>query len=115
MDEPSMCAYGIAAESSLALMVAHRCGSTEMARWLQEAYGLDAIGAQTLMGMVVVYEVGNVNGQHYIAMEYVSGTSLRERLRSEKRLTEKESLTIAAQIASALEAAHGEGVIHRDI
>jgi acetamidase/formamidase len=34
--------------------------TTEMARWLQEAYGLDAIGAQTLMGMVVDYEVGNV-------------------------------------------------------
>jgi len=34
--------------------------TTEMARWLEEAYGLDAIGAQTLMGMVVDYEVGNV-------------------------------------------------------
>jgi hypothetical protein len=31
-----------------------------MARWLEEAYGLDPIGAQTLMGMVVDYEVGNV-------------------------------------------------------
>ena len=34
--------------------------TTEMARWLQEDYGLDPIGAQTLMGMVVDYEVGNV-------------------------------------------------------
>jgi amidase len=34
--------------------------TTEMARWLQESYGLDPIGAQTLMGMVVDYEVGNV-------------------------------------------------------
>ena len=34
--------------------------TTEMARWLQDAYGLDPIGAQTLMGMVVDYEVGNV-------------------------------------------------------
>jgi acetamidase/formamidase len=34
--------------------------TTEMARWLEEAYGLDPIGAQTLMGMVVDYEVGNV-------------------------------------------------------
>jgi amidase len=34
--------------------------TTEMARWLEEAYGLDPVGAQTLMGMVVEYEVGNV-------------------------------------------------------
>ncbi len=34
--------------------------TTEMARWLAQDYGLDAIGAQTLMGMVVDYEVGNV-------------------------------------------------------
>lgn len=34
--------------------------TTEMARWLEEAYGLDATGAQTLMGMTVDYEVGNV-------------------------------------------------------
>lgn len=34
--------------------------TTEMARWLEEAYGLDPLGAQTLMGMVVDYEVGNV-------------------------------------------------------
>lgn len=34
--------------------------TTEMARWLEEAYGLDPIGAQTLMGMLVEYEVGNV-------------------------------------------------------
>jgi acetamidase/formamidase len=34
--------------------------TTEMARWLEEAYGLDPVGAQTLMGMVVDYEVGNV-------------------------------------------------------
>jgi acetamidase/formamidase len=34
--------------------------TTEMARWLEEAYDLDPIGAQTLMGMVVDYEVGNV-------------------------------------------------------
>jgi acetamidase/formamidase len=34
--------------------------TTEMARWLEEAYGLDPVGAQTLMGMAVDYEVGNV-------------------------------------------------------
>jgi acetamidase/formamidase len=34
--------------------------TTEMARWLEEAYGLDPVGAQMLMGMVVDYEVGNV-------------------------------------------------------
>lgn len=62
-----------------------------------------------------VYEVGAADGHSYIAMEYVKGISLRKRLRAEKPLTETESLKIAVQIASALEAAHAAGIIHRDV
>jgi eukaryotic-like serine/threonine-protein kinase len=52
--------------------------------------------------------------QHYIAMEYVEGETLRRRIAG-GRLTIRESLDIAIQIASALVAAHTHGIIHRDI
>jgi eukaryotic-like serine/threonine-protein kinase len=53
-------------------------------------------------------------GQHYIAMEYVEGETLRRRIGA-GRLTIRESLDIAIQIASALVAAHANGIVHRDI
>ena len=52
--------------------------------------------------------------QHYIAMEYVEGETLRRRLAT-SRLSVREALDIAIQMASALTAAHAAGIIHRDI
>jgi eukaryotic-like serine/threonine-protein kinase len=52
--------------------------------------------------------------QHYIAMEYVEGETLRRRLAT-CRLSVREALDIAIQMASALTAAHAGGIIHRDI
>jgi eukaryotic-like serine/threonine-protein kinase len=52
--------------------------------------------------------------QHYIAMEYVEGETLRRRLAT-SRLSLREALDIAIQMASALTAAHAAGIIHRDI
>jgi tetratricopeptide (TPR) repeat protein len=51
----------------------------------------------------------------FYAMPYVSGRSLRERLREELQLPIEEALGIARQVADALEHAHRQGVIHRDI
>jgi len=61
-----------------------------------------------------IYEIGESDGRHYIAMEYVSGRTLRQLLR-EKPLDFKTALDIAIQLATALSAAHRGGVIHRDI
>jgi serine/threonine protein kinase/sugar lactone lactonase YvrE len=61
-----------------------------------------------------VYEIGEADGHNYIAMEYVRGESLREHLKG-GRLREEEAVSIAAQVASALAAAHEAGVVHRDI
>ena len=61
-----------------------------------------------------VYEVGEANGQHYIAMEYLEGATLREYLRR-ARLKPLEAINIAIQVARALSAAHAKGVLHRDI
>jgi eukaryotic-like serine/threonine-protein kinase len=54
------------------------------------------------------------DGQHYIAMEYVEGQTLRERLAT-ARLSLREALDIGVQVAAALSVAHAAGIIHRDI
>ena len=53
-------------------------------------------------------------GQHYIAMEYVEGETLRRRLAT-SRLSVREALDIAIQVAAALSVAHAAGIVHRDI
>jgi serine/threonine protein kinase len=62
-----------------------------------------------------IYALGaTADGQHYIAMEYVEGETLRQRLTRE-RPPLGEALDIAIQIAAALSAAHAAGVVHRDL
>jgi serine/threonine-protein kinase len=61
-----------------------------------------------------VYEVGEADGQHYIAMEYIEGVTLREHLKR-ARLTPLVAIDITTQVAQALSAAHSTGVLHRDV
>lgn len=61
-----------------------------------------------------VYEVGEGDSQHYIAMEYIEGVTLREYLRRAP-LQPLEAIDITIQVARALSAAHSMGVLHRDI
>ncbi len=62
-----------------------------------------------------IYEfVENAGGDPFIAMELVSGASLRQIL-SDRRLSVEETLKVAAGVASALAEAHRRGIIHRDI
>ncbi len=61
-----------------------------------------------------VYDVLEHDGRAFIVMEYVEGESLRARL-SRGRLTVDEVIAIGRQLASALGAAHAQGVIHRDL
>ena len=61
-----------------------------------------------------IYEIGEVAGRLFIAMEFVDGLTLRERL-GRADLKMGEAIEIAAQVASAIAAAHDEGIVHRDI
>jgi serine/threonine protein kinase/TolB-like protein/Tfp pilus assembly protein PilF len=61
-----------------------------------------------------IYEVGESDGRHYIAMEYVRGVTLRAHLQA-GRPELAAALGIVTQIARALVAAHAAGVLHRDI
>ena len=66
--------------------------------------------------IVPVYDRGDTeDGSHYIAMEYVSGGTLKERLDERGPIEPGRALAATAQVAEALWAAHERGVIHRDI
>jgi serine/threonine protein kinase len=64
--------------------------------------------------IIVIHDIGEAGGVHYIAMEYVDGGSLRERLTG-GRLSLSEAERVLSQVASALDYAHSHGLVHRDI
>ena len=74
-----------------------------------------AAGSLTHPNIVTIYEVGEENGRHFIAMEYLEGQSLRDVLQVRGTLPVPEALRIAQAIAAALQYAHRHGVIHRDV
>ncbi len=64
--------------------------------------------------IVTIYELGQVNGMHYIAMELVDGETVRDMLASGP-IPFRKVVGIAAQIADALAKAHEIGIVHRDL
>jgi formylglycine-generating enzyme required for sulfatase activity/predicted Ser/Thr protein kinase len=65
--------------------------------------------------IVHVYDEGEVSGVHFMAMEYLEGQDLRQLIRSRGKLTPEQTLQYLLPVAEALDYAHGEGLIHRDI
>ncbi len=83
-----------------------------VSRFEQEARAASALNHPNVCTILALGQTAD--GQHYIAMEYVEGETLRKRLAS-AHLTIRDSLDIAIQIASALTTAHAIGIVHRDI
>ncbi len=65
--------------------------------------------------IVNVYDVGEEGGIYYIVMELVEGITLKRYIEKKARLSVKEAVSIAIQISMGIEAAHNNGIIHRDI
>jgi HAMP domain-containing protein/predicted Ser/Thr protein kinase/type II secretory pathway pseudopilin PulG len=65
--------------------------------------------------VVRTHDLGEFAGVYFITMEYVEGTTLKELVRRRGRLPISATLTVAKQLCRALEVAHEQGVIHRDI
>ena len=99
---------------ALKLLPAHLAADTEFVKRFQN----EATAAARLSHshLVQVYAAGEDNGSHYIAMEFVDGESLRQRLNRHKRLPPVEALAIATYVAEALRYAWNKAkIIHRDI
>ncbi|MBE5826066.1 MAG: Stk1 family PASTA domain-containing Ser/Thr kinase [Butyrivibrio sp.] len=78
------------------------------------------VEAQSTAGLmhpniVNVYDVGDEDGINYIVMELVDGITLKKYIEKKVRLSVKEAVSIAIQVAMGLEAAHNNNIIHRDI
>jgi serine/threonine protein kinase len=65
--------------------------------------------------IVTIYDMDEVDGLAYIAMAYVNGPTLEKILASDKPLSGAAMLKVLRQTASALDYAHGRGIVHRDI
>src|SRR5262249_9092684 len=64
--------------------------------------------------IVTVHDFGQVEGQSYLVMEFIAGMNLRQRLR-EGRVPLEDVLSLMKQLCEALQYAHDEGIVHRDI
>ena len=73
-----------------------------------------AASAMSHPNICTVYDVGELDGRPFIAMEYLEGQTLRGRLAGSK-LAQPEALEYAIQIAQGLAAAHKKGIVHRDL
>src|SRR3989440_2187133 len=65
--------------------------------------------------VVSVYDAGEDDGELYLAMQWIEGADLRSLLDEGGELPPRRAITIAAQIADALDAAHQKELIHRDV
>ena len=81
-------------------------------RFRSEAQAVASLNHPNIVG---VYDVGNEGNLYYIVMELVQGKTLKEVIAEEGKLSWKWSINVAIQIASALETAHKNNIVHRDM
>src|SRR5439155_21508871 len=65
--------------------------------------------------VVDVFDVGEFNGQPYLAMEYLAGSNARDRLLRHGPMPPDAVVSLGAQLCEALAAVHAAGIVHRDI
>ena len=83
-----------------------------VARFRREARAAARLSHPNIVGAI---DVGESQGFHYFATEYVEGETLADVLRRERRLPEARAVAIATEVARALDHAHARGIVHRDI
>ncbi len=109
----------LAEDTDLARKVALKVLPTEFTRDEQplQRFKQEARAASGLKhrNIITIYSVGQQDGVYFIAAEYVGGPTLRQRLAASGRLELYEAVDVAMQVASALEASHHAGIVHRDV
>src|SRR5689334_674025 len=81
----------------------------DRARFVQEAKSASSLNHPNV---ATIYEIDTVDGQMFIAMEFVDGATLREKLAT---VSLKQAIDVGIQLADGLAAAHEKGIVHRDI
>ena len=84
---------------------------------LLERFYREARAAATLRHPHIcpVYDVGRIDGTHYISMAYIDGNPLSAFVRSSKQQQERQILIVVRKLALALQEAHDQGIVHRDL
>ena len=90
----------------------HRAGPKDLIRFLAEA---EAVAAVRHPHVVQVFEFGDADGRPFLALEYLPGGSLADRLRRGGRLSPVEAAGLVGKLAAAVQAAHELGIVHRDL
>ncbi|MDE3109570.1 MAG: serine/threonine protein kinase, partial [Acidobacteriota bacterium] len=69
----------------------------------------------THRNVIRIFDLGDAEGVKFITMEFIEGEDLKSLISREKKLTPEQAASIVQQVCLALEAAHTEGVVHRDL
>ncbi|HWS88317.1 MAG TPA: protein kinase [Pyrinomonadaceae bacterium] len=97
---------------ALKLLLKEFTGDPERVRRFElEARAASALNHPSIL---TIYEIGRAGGAYFIATEYIEGETLRDHM-AQGRMALPDALDVAAQVAGALDVAHSEGVVHRDV
>ena len=99
-------------ELSLPASLAGQGRRDRIERFYREAR---AAGAMAHPNIVTIHEVGEDRGRYFIAMEYLEGQTLRERMNVGGPMPLSEAVAVTVALCDALEYAHERGIVHRDI